>query len=168
MSTLSAGRRIAFSLITLALVVATIELAMIVFEPLLFRGFYQYDPDLGFRVRPHAGGSNRFGFNDRDYPLHKPAGAYRVMVLGDSFNWAGGRRGNYATLLEQTLQARFGAEQVELINAGYPMTHTAEQLKLLRKFGMRLEPDLLVLAFFMGIGFYDADPQRKRIVVNDT
>ena len=46
-----------------------VEILMIVFEPYLFKGLYQYDPDLGFRVRPYINGNNQFGFNDRDYPL---------------------------------------------------------------------------------------------------
>ncbi|GEM_PF-4633324 len=31
-----------------------LECLMIVFDPYLFKGFYEYDPDLGFRVRPYA------------------------------------------------------------------------------------------------------------------
>ena len=49
---------------------------MIVLEPYLFKGLYEYDPDLGFRVRayyPIDQGTitNKFGFNDDDYPLQK-------------------------------------------------------------------------------------------------
>src|SRR5882757_4992193 len=76
-----------------------VEILMIVLEPYLFKGFYEYDPDLGFRVRAHAPFretvTNQFGFNDRDYPLQKTPGVFRVLVVGDSFSWAGGRDGNY-------------------------------------------------------------------------
>ena len=53
-----------------------VELLMIVLEPYLFKGLYEYDPDLGFRVRayyPVDQGTitNKFGFNDDDYPLKK-------------------------------------------------------------------------------------------------
>ena len=66
-----------------------VEVLMIVLEPYLSQGAYQYDPDLGFKIRPHANGNNQFGFNDRDYPLQKEPGKYRILILSDSFNWAG-------------------------------------------------------------------------------
>ncbi|MGC9528010.1 MAG: alginate O-acetyltransferase AlgX-related protein [Limnospira sp.] len=144
-----------------------VEVSMILLEPYLFRGLYQYDPDLGFRIRPHANGNNEFGFNDRDYPLETEPGTFRMLVLSDSFNWAGGQDGNYTALLENQFQQYYGTHKVDVINAGYPGTHTAEQLALLKKFGLQYNPDLVVLGFFVGNDFIDADPNRKRIIVND-
>jgi len=131
-------------------------------------GLYQYDPDLGFSVRPYSQGTNRFGFNDRDYGIDKEEGVYRILVIGDSFNWAGGREENYTALLEDAMEAHFGSHRVDVINAGYPMTHTGEQLAILQKFGLQYSPDLVVVGFFAGNDFIDADPNRKRIVINDT
>jgi len=121
---------------------------------------------MGFRVRPHTNGTNKFGFNDKDYPLEKPAGTFRILIISDSFNWAGGREGNYTALLENIFKAD-STRPVEVINAGYPMTYTAEQLIALKKYGLQYNPDLVVLGFFAGNDFMDADPDRKRIVVND-
>ncbi|MFH2000748.1 MAG: hypothetical protein ABIK28_13785, partial [Planctomycetota bacterium] len=42
-----------------------------------------------------------------------------------------------------------------------------EQLAVLKKFGLQYNPDLVLLGFFVGNDFIDADPNRKRIVVND-
>ena len=154
-----------FSWVAVPLVL--VETAMIVLEPYLFSGFYQYDPHIGFRVRPYYGGTNRFGFNDRDYSLQREAGIFRVLVVGDSFGWAGGMDGNYTALLEQKLSAATPGHRVEVINAGYPGTHTGEQLLMLEKYGLKYEPDLVVLGFFAGNDFLDADPHRKRIIVND-
>jgi lysophospholipase L1-like esterase len=150
-----------------------VEVLMTVFEPNLFKGFFQYDPDLGFRVRsyyPEGDGSvtNQFGFNARDYSLQKPPDVFRILVVGDSFNWAGGRQGNYTARLEQKLDSLYGSHKVDVINAGYPATHTAEQLAMLKKFGLEYNPDLVILGFFAGNDFIDADPNRKRIIVNDT
>ncbi len=145
----------------------TVEIAMILLDPYLFKGFYQYDPDMGFRVRPYTLGSNQFGFNDQDYPLERVPGTVRIMIVGDSFNWAGGRDGNYTTLLENQLNQTPELPPVEVINAGYPMTHPGEQLIMLQKFGLQYQPDLVVLGVFVGNDFIDADPYRKRIVVND-
>jgi len=149
-----------------------VEILMILLESYLFKGLYKYDPDLGFRVRayyPIGGGSltNKFGFNDQDYPLQKSQGIFRILVVGDSFSWAGGREGNYTALLERRLESYYGYHRIDVINAGYPMTHTAEQLAMLKKYGLQYNPDLIILGFFIGNDFIDANPDRKRIVVND-
>ncbi|CAD5946096.1 hypothetical protein PCC9214_02252 [Planktothrix tepida] len=144
-----------------------VELLMIVLEPYLSQGLYQYDPDLGFKIRPYANGNNQFGFNDRDYPLQKQPENYRILILSDSFNWAGGKEGNYTALLEKQFERYYQKPNVEVINAGYPGTHTGEQLALLKKYALQYHPDLVVLGFFVGNDFIDADPNRKRIIVND-
>jgi hypothetical protein len=149
-----------------------VEILMIVLEPYLFKGLYEYDPDLGFRVRayyPIDQGTitNKFGFNDDDYPLQKPPGIYRILVVGDSFGWAGGREGNYTAMLERQLDNHYGYHRIDIINAGYPMTQTAEQLVMLKKYGLQYHPDLVILGFFVGNDFIDGNPNRKRIVVND-
>lgn len=145
---------------------------MIILDPYLFKGFYQYDPDLGFRVRayyPNTDGTltNQFGFNDQDYLLHKAPGTFRILVVGDSFSWAGGREGNYTALLERRFESHYGYHKIDVINAGYPSTHTGEQLAMLKKYGLQYNPDLVILGFFVGNDFIDADPNRKRIIVND-
>jgi SGNH hydrolase-like domain, acetyltransferase AlgX len=149
-----------------------VEILMIVLEPYLFKGLYEYDPDLGFRVRayyPIDQGTitNKFGFNDDDYPLQKTPGIYRILVVGDSFGWAGGREGNYTAMLERQLDNHYGYHRIDIINAGYPMTQTAEQLVMLKKYGLQYHPDLVILGFFVGNDFIDGNPNRKRIVVND-
>ncbi|WP_293124133.1 hypothetical protein [Okeania sp. SIO1I7] len=143
-----------------------VEIVMIVLEPYLFKGLYQYDSDLGFRVRPYINGNNQFGFNDRDYPLQKDQNKFRLLVVSDSFNWAGGKEGNYTALLEKKFENYYGKQQVDVINVGYPGTHTGEQLAMLKKYGLQYNPDLVVLGFFVGNDFRDADPERKRIIVN--
>lgn len=161
-------KKVVFAGITVSIFLLVLEMAMIVAEPYLFKGFYQYDPDLGFRVRSYANGTNRFGFNDRDYPLQRKPETFRILVLGDSFSWAGGVKNNYTALLEKKFEERYGGNRVEVINAGYPMTHTGEQFALLEKYGLQYQPDLVMVGFFAGNDFIDADPNRKRIVVNDT
>jgi len=148
-----------------------LEILMIVFDPYLFKGTFEYDPDLGFRVRAHIPGpagpvTNQFGFCDRDYPLQKTPGVFRILVVGDSFGWAGGLEGNYSALLETMFERREGAHKIDIINGGYPGTHTGEELAMLKKYGLQYDPDLVVLGFFVGNDFVDANPDRKRIVVN--
>ncbi len=159
-------RNIALSVATVAIMLIALELLMIITEPWLFKGFYQYDSELGFRVRPYSRGSNSFGFNDRDYPLQKPTDIFRILIVGDSVSWAGGREGNYTALLERKFEDYYGRHKVDVINSGYPGTHTAEQLAMLKKFGLQYNPDLVVLGFFAGNDFIDANPHRKRVILN--
>jgi lysophospholipase L1-like esterase len=145
-----------------------LELVLLVFNDLIFsRSFYIFDPDMGFRVRPHVlvghDRANEFGFNDRDYPHERTPGRFRILFISDSFNWMGGRYCNYTALLRKQLQAEFG-DRIEVIASGYSQTHTAEQLAMLKKFGLQYNPDLVVLGFFTGNDFFDAHPFRKRIV----
>lgn len=145
-----------------------LELLLLAFNDVIFsKSFYVFDPDMGFRVRPHVlvrhDRANEFGFNDRDYPHEHAPGTYRILFVSDSFNWMGGRYCNYTALLRNRLQAEFG-NRIEVISSGYSMTHTAEQLAMLKKFGLQYHPDLVVLGFFTGNDFFDAHPFRKRIV----
>src|SRR5437870_1406674 len=151
--------------------VLCLEVLMIVLDPNLFKGLFEYDPDMGFRVRAHfptdeGALTNQFGFNDRDYPLQKSPGTFRIVVVGDSFSWAGGLEGNYTALLKRMFERRDGSHKVDVINTGYPGTHTGEQLVMLKKYGLQYNPDLVILGFFAGNDFFDADSNRKRIVVN--
>jgi|SRR5688572_69194 len=149
-----------------------IEVSLTVLDPYLFKGSTQYDPDLGFKMRPYHNFngvlSNQFGFNDRDYPLQRPEGSFRVLVVGDSFNWIGGRDGNYVGRLRQKLKNHYGDRNIEVINAGYPGTHPGEQLAVLKKYGLQYNPNLVVLGFFAGNDFAEAEPNRKTIIINDS
>jgi hypothetical protein len=151
--------------------VVCVEVLMIVLDPYLFKSLFEYDPDMGFRARAHFPTdegklTNQFGFNDRDYPLQTPPGTFRILVVGDSFGWAGGLEGNYTALLETMFERRDGSHKIDVINTGYSGTHTGEQLIMLKKYGLQYNPDLVILGFFAGNDFFEADPNRKRIIVN--
>ena len=118
-----------------------LEVLMTVTDPYLFKDRFEYDPDLGFRTRAYfrsAPGimgegddgtiTNRFGFNDRDYPLTKEPGTFRILVVGDSFGWAGGLKANYTALLEQMFEKRDGSHRVDIVNTGYPAKYSPAQL----------------------------------------
>jgi hypothetical protein len=152
---------------------------MIGLDPYLFKGYFQYDADMGFKMRayyPNGVGlygdgndgtlTNRFGFNAPDYPLTKSPGTFRIVVVGDSFGWAGGLKGTYTNVLQEMFN-RQTDRRIEIINTGYVGTHTGEELVMLKKYALQYDPDLVVLGFFAGNDFFDADPNRKRIVLND-
>lgn len=144
-----------------------VEGTLIIADPLLPAGMYQYDRDLGFRVRAGVLGANSFGFNDDEHTIAKPDGTFRILILGDSFSWAGGKN-NYTRVLEQQFAQAVPERRIEVINAGYPMLGTWEEAALLEKYGLQFKPDLVILSFFVGNDFIESVPTRKRLVLNDT
>ncbi len=130
-------------------------------------GMYQADPDTGYRLRPdHRWGNvqtNAQGLRDIERAVQKPSGVRRVLVLGDSFAFGSGMR------LEDTfarqLQTRL-ADSVDVVNAGVPGFSTVQQRAWLEKFGLAYEPDVVVVAFFVGNDLWENLGLRRTVVVN--
>lgn len=108
---------------------------------------------------------NSDGMRDREYPPGKPAGVYRVLVLGDSFTDALQVNDEevWPKIVEGLLKRRTGggsgaatsagdgvARRIEVVNAGLSGQGTADELRYLEVFGARWEPDLVLLAFYCG------------------
>src|SRR6185295_13051929 len=92
--------------------------------------------------------TSSLGFRGREHAVPKPPGAFRILGLGDSFTF--GRHAPdevYLELLEARLRAR--GFPVDVINAGVPGYDTAQELGQLRKAGLGLGPDLVLLGFFV-------------------
>jgi len=143
---------------------------LVAFADVVFRRtLFAYDAEMGFRARPYVAWNgeqtNGFGFLDDDYPPERPPGTYRILAVSDSFGWIGGKGHNYTKVLERRFDATLGLGRVEVINAGYPGTHTGEELAMLRRLGLRYRPDLVVLAFFVGNDILDANPRRRRVAL---
>jgi hypothetical protein len=92
---------------------------------------------------------NNRGFRDReDVGYEKPAGVFRILVLGDSQTLGFEVRQEYTfpAVLERYLTARGWSAQA--LNAGVAGFGTTEQLVFLREEGLRYQPDAVVLAFY--------------------
>jgi hypothetical protein len=95
--------------------------------------------------------TNAAGFRGPALPGAKPAGVYRIVVLGDSFTFGFGVRERQAwpARLAALLDARTGgAPRVEVVNLGIPGTGPRDYLWHLAHTGLALEPDLVVIGFF--------------------
>jgi hypothetical protein len=91
---------------------------------------------------------------DRERPVAKPPGTYRIVVLGDSY--AEGLQVDvertFWRLLEKQLQACTfqPGKQIDVINLGTSGFGTGQELRALQTRGLAYSPDLVVLAFFAG------------------
>lgn len=128
--------------------------------------FWEPDPVLGVRLIPgHSGWwtqedrefvvpvrINRHGLRDLEHEYAKPAGVYRILVLGDSFVEAMHvpLDATFPRLLEQRLNASGGAAHVEVVSAGVSGYGTAGEVLFFEREGKRYQPDLVLLAFYPG------------------
>lgn len=99
---------------------------------------------------------NGQGFHDQDEFVDSPAldGAYKILALGDSFTYGAsaevGR--SFVELIEAGIQER-GPGIVW--NTGIPGTGTRQALATLETLFPIMEPDVVVLGFFVGNDFSD-------------
>jgi N-acetylglucosaminyldiphosphoundecaprenol N-acetyl-beta-D-mannosaminyltransferase len=77
----------------------------------------------------------------------KPAGVRRVLAVGDSFTmgYSVQHGQTWARRLEELLGPAY-----EVLNAGVPGYSTWQEIAYLEEEGLGLEPDMVLLAFFMG------------------
>ena len=117
-----------------------------------------------FRGKPFAPDWNSHlnskGFKDVEFNTRKAAGTTRILGIGDSFAFGVvPYEYNYLTLVEQYLKQ--SGHNVELINMGIPSLGPFQYLSLLADEGLSLEPDSVLLSFFIGNDFWDE--RRSRI-----
>lgn len=120
------------------------------------------DDDCMYRLRPSESGRypdnhddhvNAWGFRDRSHPRPKPAGRLRVLGLGDSFVYgAVSVRDNFLRVAERTwndTQVSPQGIQMDILLMGVPGWSTENQLGYLKSEGLDLQPDLVLINFFV-------------------
>ena len=118
----------------------------------------EMDPDLDFHLRPNAQGwmtspeysaeikVNSLGFRGKEMSLQKKPGVIRVLFLGASFIFGHGLH-EEETLpyrVEQELNRKLPGK-FEVINGGVYGYSTANDLELLKKYGLPLKPDVIII-----------------------
>ena len=94
---------------------------------------------------------NPRGLRDRRQTYEKPPGTFRIVVLGDSFVEAVQVKQSegVAERLEWALN-QDASRPVEVVNAGVAAYGTTQELLLLDQMGDELDPDLVLVLFFVG------------------
>jgi hypothetical protein len=152
-----------FMLVSFGLVTALLflELAVRIFVP-VSDFFWESNPILGIKHLPYKSGRwvkpglfdvqiqiNSHGFRDMEHSYEKALGIKRLVLLGDSYLEAlqVPFERSITYLLEENLRNR--EVRAETINLGVSGFGTAREYLMLRDYGLRYKPDL-VLLFFVG------------------
>lgn len=125
-------------------------------SPESYHELWTAHPTRGWALRPDASShprtldyqarvdTNSRGWRDVEHDFAKPAGAYRVVVLGDSFMEA------HQVDLEESFSRRLERElgdRAEVLNLGVGGYGTLQAYLALAEEGLRYAPDLVLLAF---------------------
>ena len=114
---------------------------------------------LGFKPGANAAGFilNSRGFRTQEYAERKSPGVFRVAVIGDSFTFASGELPwglSWPVLLERGMAKTCGCP-VEVLGLGMPGVGLAFEKRMWELEARQLEPDLVLLAFYVGNDFTD-------------
>ena len=127
------------------------------------KGLYELDVAAGYAMHPNLCvrlrtseydqvlRTNSRGMAGPEVPPTKPVGEFRIVVLGDSYT-VGGQvpyEQVFPAVLEQELHAR-GYTQVRVVDAGVGGYTTYNEAGLLREDLSWLQPDLVIVAAFLG------------------
>lgn len=123
--------------------------------------WYQLDTRLGWSLKRHKHGwsftegeriaiyINSAGMRDREHSLDKPAGVFRIAVLGDDYSEAFQvpiQRAWWWQLAPLLRECK-AAKDVEVLNFGVGGYGTTQELVMLQTTAMRYQPDLVLLQF---------------------
>ena len=99
------------------------------------------------RIRINADGFR----DDLDYAPAKPPGTFRIVVLGDSFTFAGKvpLDGTMPKRLEERLRDADPSRRYQVLNLAVPGYNTAQEAGALEEAGLRYQPDLVLVAFVL-------------------
>lgn len=124
---------------------------------------YVRDPHAGYRLRPSPPRDysdepgnhyiNKLGFRDREHPVAKAPKTYRILGIGDSFIYgAVPIEENFLRVAEAKMADRLSGDslRVEMVLMGLGGYSTENEVGLLRSLGLSLDPDLVILNFFVG------------------
>lgn len=111
---------------------------------------------------------NSLGLRDIERSYQKPAGTFRVLLLGDSFTEG------LQVPLEQTFPARLQvclnerlSTPIEVINGGVSAYSLGEEYLFYTSEGVKYDPDLVLIAFYAGNDLADLDRNDNKGMIRD-
>ncbi len=183
-----ARRELLLNLLMLAISLAVFgilfEVGVRVFAPqtvLTLKGLYIPDSEVGFRHRPGYVGHERnpeydvqvfideHGYRVPEQPETRDDDAFRIAGLGDSFTFGSGVEAGdvYLERIEDLLRdADPSGRRVEVVNAGAGGMGLDNEARLLEADHEILQPDLVVVGFYVGNDVRDVMCGWDRFVVD--
>jgi lysophospholipase L1-like esterase len=103
--------------------------------------------------------TNSFGFRGREITLAKPAGVFRILMLGDSITYGNSVNWDetFSYRLEERLNNTRAAPRFQVLNLGVSGYNTSQELATLRELGLKFAPDVIVL----NVCLNDSDPVKQ-------
>jgi len=101
---------------------------------------------------------NSMGYRDFEYSVVKPKGVFRIYVLGDSYTYGQGieMTQTYPKVLERLLNKEYPGKHFEVINSSFLGFDTEREFERLRKEGLGLSPDMVILGFCLNDPSHDS------------
>lgn len=133
------------------------------------QGMFISDPERDYKLAPNFQAeaktpeysalikTNSLGLRDSQEYGKKGIQTHRIVVLGDSFVMGVGVNveETFVKALERRLRENADKRNYEVINTGVPGYNTRHELAYLRNDGMLLQPDSLILGFYIGNDIHD-------------
>jgi lysophospholipase L1-like esterase len=135
-------------------------------------GLYEPDPPRRYRIAPGFQGriSNQVEF-DTEVATNRqglrgpeigPKRGLRILAIGDSFTFGVGAQ------QDETWPARLGQIlHAQVLNAGAPGFGVPDAVAWYERYGVGLDPDVVVLAVFLANDLQDAAPDQPKVAVVD-
>lgn len=117
---------------------------------------YEYLPNLDTYFKKAHFRTNGEGLHDQEYARRKPAGTYRVAVIGDSMTVPEGVEieDAFHSVLERRATAESG-RSVEFVNFAVGGHQLPEYLAMIRHRALEWQPDLVVIGFCVNDFWWD-------------
>jgi hypothetical protein len=135
------------------------------------RGYFAKTPPDESSIGPYSVtySLNALGCRGRDYSIPKPAGRYRILVLGNSSALGVGvhEQDTFSDRLEKSLNAATQAsseDRYEVINCGARGSSTREQRVFYEQIASRYEPDVVLVAMSERDNLSERDEQQGGFV----
>lgn len=96
----------------------------------------------------YRGAANSLGYRDYEHAVSKPAGRYRIIVIGDSIaagHFIDRSEDMFSSVLETRLKIR--GHDVEVLNFAVSGYSTEQEVATLVERGLAFDPDLVVVAY---------------------
>jgi hypothetical protein len=100
------------------------------------------DPELGYRLNPEQDEINALSIRHAEVTIPKPAGLFRLVVLGDSIPWAKGTFGFVE--IAKRIESR---GPIEVINAAVPGYTSFQELTFFERYVLQVDPDVVVWTY---------------------